>query len=230
MNKILEKDLFEPVRKLLENLGYDVKGEVKGCDITAVKDDTLIIIEMKRSFNVELVFQAINRQKTADGVYVAIPRPNKGYATKRWKNTLELAKRLEIGVIVVAFTEAEPIAQIAHHPKEYIFRKAKPKKRISILQEHTSRTGNHNTGGVNKTKLMTAYREQALHIAAMLDVHGECTPKDLKEYGTCGKTSDILYRNYYKWFEKNEKRYRLSEEGRSALEMYSDLTNHYKQL
>lgn len=228
MIKILEKDLYAPVYNYLTGLGYDVKGEVKGCDITAVKDDALIIVELKRSFNVELVFQAIERQRIADSVYVAIPRPPKGYNSRRWKDTLCLAKRLEIGIIVVAFTESQPIVEVALHPKDYIIQKRKSKKRIAIIEEHNSRTGNQNIGGVNKTKLMTVYREQSLHIAAMLDVNGELGAKELKMLGTCDKTASILCKNFYHWFEKNEKCYRLTDEGRLALEQYSELSNYYK--
>lgn len=227
MDIILERDLFEPVRGLLVGLGYDVKGEVKGCDIVAVRDDTLIIVELKRGFNIELLFQATERQKRADSVYVAIPRPKKGYFTRRWRDTLSLAKRLELGIITVAFTDGIPTAEIALHPQEHTVRK-QSKKRLAVLEEHASRTGSQNTGGVSRTKLMTVYREQCLQIAAILDVKGELEPKELRELGACGKTTNMLRSNFYGWFEKNEKHYRLSDEGRKALDMYIELANHYK--
>ena len=75
MEKLLESDLYGPVRSYLEGLGYDVKGEVKDCDVAAVRDGELIVVELKRGFTLELVFQAMDRQRVADGVYVAVPLP-----------------------------------------------------------------------------------------------------------------------------------------------------------
>ena len=32
-----EQDLYAPVKRFLEDLGYEVKGEVRGCDVVAVR-------------------------------------------------------------------------------------------------------------------------------------------------------------------------------------------------
>ena len=77
MDKLLESDLYGPVREYLEKLGYEVKGEVKGCDITAMRGGELIVVELKRGFTLELVYQAMDRQRVADGVYVAVPLPKR---------------------------------------------------------------------------------------------------------------------------------------------------------
>lgn len=231
MDKFLESDLYTPIYEYLTQNGYSVKGEVKSCDITAMKDDELIIIELKKGFTIDLIFQAIKRQKSADGVYVAIPRPKNDYKSKRWKETIELVRRLELGLIVVAFTKAGPIVEVAVHPGEFVPRKAKSKKRIAIIKEHNARTGNHNKGGVTRTKLMSAYREQALHIAVLLELNGELTPKALKELGASEKTGNILSKNYYKWFEKTESKcYRLSDTGLIALAEYTELVEYYKKV
>ena len=50
MEPLREKDLYGPVRDYLENLGYQVKGEVKDCDIAALRDGELIVVELKRGF------------------------------------------------------------------------------------------------------------------------------------------------------------------------------------
>ena len=78
MEKLLESDLYGPVRDYLQDLGYEVKGEVKSCDVTAMRDGELIVVELKRGFTLELIYQAINRQRVADGVYVAVPLPKRG--------------------------------------------------------------------------------------------------------------------------------------------------------
>ena len=71
MEKLLERDLYGPVRDYLQSLGYEVKGEVKNCDVTALRDGELIVVELKRGFTLELIYQAVDRQRIADGVYVA---------------------------------------------------------------------------------------------------------------------------------------------------------------
>ena len=97
-----ETDLYEPVCRFLEEEGYRVQAEVKDCDIAAEKDGELIIVELKKSFQLKLVYQALDRQSLTEQVFVAIPRPQKGQREKSWKNMLKLLKRLEIGLLTVA--------------------------------------------------------------------------------------------------------------------------------
>ena len=73
-----ETDLYEPIRAFLEEEGYQVQAEVKDCDIAAVKDGQLVIVELKKSFNLKLVYQGLERQSLTEQVFVAIPRPKKG--------------------------------------------------------------------------------------------------------------------------------------------------------
>ena len=104
MDKIKESDLYQPIKDYLDSLGYDTKGEVKDCDITAIKDDELIVVELKKGFTIELLYQAIERQKIADSVYVAIPLPKRGYKNPHYKDLVTISKRLEVGLIFVGFT------------------------------------------------------------------------------------------------------------------------------
>jgi hypothetical protein len=53
-----------PVKRLLEGLGFEVRGEVCGCDLVALDRGTpvaLVIGELKLSFTLELVLQAVDR-------------------------------------------------------------------------------------------------------------------------------------------------------------------------
>ena len=50
-----ETDLYEPIRAFLEEEGYQVQAEVKNCDIAAVKDGQLVIVELKKAFSLKLV-------------------------------------------------------------------------------------------------------------------------------------------------------------------------------
>ena len=72
-----ETDLYEPVCRFLEEEGYRVQAEVKDCDIAAEKDGELIIVELKKSFQLKLIYQALDRQSLTEQVFVAIPRPQK---------------------------------------------------------------------------------------------------------------------------------------------------------
>jgi hypothetical protein len=46
--RFAETDLSKPLQTYLAAQGYTVRCEVKHCDIVAVKDDVLIVIELKR--------------------------------------------------------------------------------------------------------------------------------------------------------------------------------------
>ena len=57
-----EVELYPAVKAFLEAQGYDVKGEVDGCDLVAVRgDEPPVIAEMKAGFSLPLVFQGIAR-------------------------------------------------------------------------------------------------------------------------------------------------------------------------
>ena len=171
-NKTYEKDLYAPVRDYLINQGWDVKGEVKYCDVAAVKEDILLVVEMKTSLNLDVILQAAIRQRTADIVYVAVPKKSRVLFTKRWKNILYLLRRLEIGLLLVDLKFESPKVEEALKPEPFNrerSRKLSVKRRNMILKEFGARYGDYNTGGVTGEKLVTAYRELALHIAALLE-------------------------------------------------------------
>lgn len=222
---IKESDLYKPVSEYLERLGYEVKGEVKDCDIVAVAGDEMVVVELKKSFSVELLFQAMERQKAADSVYAAVPMPNGGYRGKRYKNMVYLCKRLEIGLILVGFSaNGTPMVDVAVHPEPRAAVRKAAKKRAAILKEHGARTGSNNRGGVTRTKILTAYKEELLRIAWLLEQNGELTTRELREHGASDKTSAMVNRDYYKWFKKTDgQKYALSENGKAALEEYSGI-------
>ena len=97
---VKEYELFAPVRDLFAGMGCSVNAEVKDCDVTAVKNGELIIIELKRSLSVNLLSQALRRQKTGARVYIAVPKP-KRYSPRTFRDTLYVIKKLELGLIFV---------------------------------------------------------------------------------------------------------------------------------
>lgn len=227
---IKETDLYLPIYNYFTELGYKVDGEVKTLDVTAVKDNELIVIELKKSLNMKLLIQGAKRQRITDLVYLAMPRPKKTYS-KEWKDKLYLTRRLELGVIVVSFTAEKPLVQVIHHPKPFSRKQSKrlsQRKKNSVIREVSGRNNNYNVGGSKGKKLMTAYKENCLHIACCLKQFGVLSPKQLRNIGTGTKTLSILNMNFYGWYTRIKRgQYELSETGRDALNQYSSLTEFY---
>ena len=60
----METDLYPSIKRYLEKLGLEVKGQVCGCDLVALSQgspELVVIREMKQSFTLELVLQAVDR-------------------------------------------------------------------------------------------------------------------------------------------------------------------------
>ena len=71
----MESSLYLPVKRFLEGLGFEVKGEVCGCDVVALNQGTpaaVVIGELKLSFTLELVLQAVDRSAVCDEVWLAV--------------------------------------------------------------------------------------------------------------------------------------------------------------
>lgn len=196
-----EIDIAKPVEQFFEDLGYIVRSEVKGCDITATKNDKLLVIECKKSASLKLIYQAVDRQEFCDNVYIAIPLVH-GKKIPNRKDLSKLLKRLEIGFIIVTFLKTKTNVEVVFDPKEHK-KKHKLKHKASVLKEISERSANYNVGGSVRTKIMTAYKEHSLEIAALLKEHGSMSTPKLKELGASSKTYTILYKNYYGWFFKD---------------------------
>ena len=222
-----ESDLYHPIKKYLEKNKYKVNSEVLNCDIVAQKKEELIVIELKKNFNATLLIQAAERQKYADSVYVAITKPKTWGNDKKWNGMCHLLKRLELGLILVTFLKTKGRIDIAFHPAEHKMKK-NSKKRKAILREIDNRSGDYNTGGVTGQKIVTAYRENAIFIACCLKKYGDLSPKKLKDLGAGDKTSTILLKDHYGWFERKSRGiYSLHENGDEALKKYERIAKFY---
>jgi hypothetical protein len=225
-----ETQLYHPIRDYLVAQGYTVRAEVEGCDIAAYKDGTLVVIELKRQFSVDLLVQATARQAISDRVYVAIPGPLDLGRRSRWRGIKRLLRRLELGLMVVELHRAEPRVQVFFHPKPYRRRMLRDRRRI-VLEEMIGRSADRNQGGSTQQKLITAYRENAVHIACCLERYGPLSLRQLRALGTGSKTFSILYKNVYGWFERVGRGiYGLSPRGRAELIEYPDLVVEYAAL
>ncbi|HEX9558588.1 MAG TPA: DUF2161 family putative PD-(D/E)XK-type phosphodiesterase [Reyranella sp.] len=210
----LESDLYAPVKALLEGQGYVVKGEVRGCDVVAVRGaEPPVIVELKRAFGLGLVLQGIDRLAVSDRVYLAV-----GQWPKRMKNVRKLCRRLGLGLMVVAGTRAD----IVLDPVPYRPRLDKHKTG-RLLGEHQRRVGDPNRGGsTTKVPMMTAYRQEALRCAELLASNGPMKLAALRAAADAPRAATILQQDVYGWFERVERGiYTISPAGRRGLQMFA---------
>ena len=82
----METDLYRAIKVHLERLGLEVKGEVCGCDIVALSEgspELVVIGEMKQSFTLELVLQAVDRTSACDEIWLAVAASKRTRAGER---------------------------------------------------------------------------------------------------------------------------------------------------
>ncbi|HEY3416210.1 MAG TPA: DUF2161 family putative PD-(D/E)XK-type phosphodiesterase, partial [Armatimonadota bacterium] len=195
-----ETHLYPPVATFLTTQGYTVRGEVRHCDVVGVRGDEVVVVELKLALNLALVAQAVRRQAITPSVYVAVPRPpNKGKWLRRMRGELAVLRRLEIGVLLVSLDPRKPGVDVVAHPEPMAPRQRHPHRR-AVLREVANRSADYNTGGSCRRKLVTAYREHAIHIACCLQAQSPQSPRALRARDTGEKTLAILRRNVYGWF------------------------------
>lgn len=232
-DKLYEVDLFKPVQKHFSKLGYDVYGEVNDCDIVGMKDDELIVVELKLTLNVDLLIQATNRQRLADQVYIAVPKPKYKRNSKKWHDMCHLIKRLELGLIIVTFLKSGTKLEVLFSPGPYNRQssiQSYKRKRKKLIEEINGRKINDNVGGSTQTKIMTAYKENCIHIASCIKRYGPLSPKSLRQMGTGDKTLSILSKNYYGWFKRVERGiYDLTELGKREIIDFPQVVKYYSK-
>ena len=213
----METALYLPVKRYLEKLGFTVKGEVGGCDLVALSGDdppVVVIGELKLSFNLELVLQAVDRAGAADEVWLAAKLSARGKGRESDARYRNLCRRLGFGMLAVTSTgDVEVIVKPATTAP-----RRNPKKRSRLVSEHQRRKGDPAMGGSTRAPIMTAYRQQALACASALS-GGPQRVKDLRKgIPDAGK---ILLHNVYGWFDRAERGvYELTDTGRAALKRW----------
>ncbi len=228
---IKETDLFLPVCQFFEKEGYIVQAEVKHCDIVAIKGQETVIVELKSRFELKLVYQAMERQRLSDLVFVAIPRPQKGQRQKSWKQMIQLLERLDIGLLTVALDSPLKNVELLLAPNQNKIRK-NTKKQKGLQKEFSERNISVNIGGTTKRKIITAYREKALELCCILEQHEFVSYQTLRLWGISEKNLLILRNNYYDWFVRKQKGvYALSEKGKQALQevAFAQVVAYYRK-
>jgi hypothetical protein len=97
------------------------------------------------------------------------------------------------------------------------------KRRIGrLLGEFARRSGDPNAGGsTGRVKLVTAYRQEALRLASVLQARGAQKPAVLRADAEAPNAGRILRDDVYGWFERVERGiYALTPAGVQALTAY----------
>lgn len=204
-----EVDLYPAVKAFLEGEGFEVKGEVRGCDVVGVRgDEPPVIVELKLRFTLGLVLQALDRLRVSDRVYLAVPAE-----TIRRRGIRPLCRRLGLGLIAIHGLRQRVEVEVEPGP----YRPPRDRRRTGLLlSEHARRRGDPTPGGATRVPIMTAYRQEALRIAAALGV-GPASVAQLRADAAAPNAGRILARDAYGWFERVERgSYRLRDAGPAA--------------
>jgi hypothetical protein len=142
----VETDLYLPIKRHLEKLGLEVKGEVRGCDIVALSDgspELVVIGEMKRSFTLELVLQAVDRTSACDEVWLAVGASKRGRGRENDARVKKLCRFLGFGLLTV---NTEGRVDVVAEPTPWKPRRD-AERRSRIVAEHRQRKGDPVLGG-----------------------------------------------------------------------------------
>ncbi len=210
----METTLYLPVKRFLERLGFEVKGEIDGCDLVALRagePPVVVIGELKLSFTLELVLQGVDRTAACDEVWLAVRASSRGRGREADPRVRKLCRFLGFGLLGV-FPRGHVEVLVEPHPWRP---RRDPRRRSGLVQEHRRRQGDPAAGGSTRAPIMTAYRQRSLVCAAALAA-GPRTTRELKLAVPDAPT--ILLRNVYGWFARVERGvYALTKEGKAAL-------------
>ena len=213
----VETALYLPVKRFMEDLGFAVKGEIGGCDLVGLKGDdppVVVICELKLSFNLELLMQAVDRAGACDEVWLAAKLSARGRGRENDARYRNLCRRLGFGMLAV--TNTGDVEVIVKPPTSAPRRN--PKKRSRLVSEHQRRKGDPVLGGSTRAPIMTAYRQQALACAFAM-TEGPRRVRDLKP--EIPDAPKILQHNVYGWFDRAERGvYVLTQAGHAALKRW----------
>lgn len=213
----METSLYLPVKGFLEKAGYVVKGEIGGCDLVGIAEgdpSIVVVCELKLSFNLELLLQAVDRAAVSDEVWIAARVSAKGRGREADKRYRDLCRRLGIGMLAVSDLGEVSVIVNSVSPMP----RTNPKRRSRLVREHRRRQGDPAVGGSTRAPVMTAYRQQALGCAAALAA-GPLRVRDIRT--ASADAGKILLSNVYGWFERIDRGvYGLTDAGRQALERW----------
>lgn len=181
----------------------------------AGEPSTLVIVELKLGFTLDLVLQGVSRLPCADEIWLAVRATRRG--RDRDKRARDLCRLLGFGLLAVHAARGD--VEVVAEPTPYRPR-ANLRVRRALLTEHATRRGDPSPGGTRGEPVVTAYRQEALACAAAMRA-GPQRPRDLRP--TAPRAAAILHRNVYGWFERTSRGvYGLTPAGDAALVRWGD--------
>ena len=197
---MLETELYEPIKRFLEQQGYEVKAEIGAADVVAVRgDEPPLIVETKTGFSLSLFHQGTERLAITDLVYLAVPAGRGLAFRKALQRNLKLCRRLGLGLLTVG--PREPRVQVHADPGPYRPRPSKGKK-VRLLGEFVRRVGDPNVGGATRKGLVTAYRQEAMRCADFLSAHGATKAALVAKGSGVAHARRIMADNHCGWFQR----------------------------
>lgn len=140
-----ETELYPPVKNFFVLRGYEVKAEVRGCDMVAIhpEEPEPTIVELKKIFTLPLLLQGIDRQKTGAKVWLAVERnrSKRGAHNQRFHDLTALCRRLRLGLLTVTFYKTKsPVVDVWCEP-ESLFRS--PPTDVDIVKTAAETAANY---------------------------------------------------------------------------------------
>ena len=178
---------------------------------TRGRPTAVVIGELKLTFTLELVLQAVDRTAACDEIWLAVRASRRGRGREADPRVKKLCRFLGLGLLsVFASGKVEVLVEpVPWRPRR------DAKRRSKIVDEHRRRLGDPAAGGSTRQPIMTAYRQQALACAAAL---AHAPAPAARPEGHMPDAPKILLSNVYGWFVRVERGvYSLSDGGKAAL-------------
>lgn len=216
-----EKEMAPIVHAFLTRKNLRVRSEVVGYDIMGDNGQDIYIIEMKLSFNLKVVAQACEAQKSGHYVYIAVPDLQlEKYKTFKKRNMLSkkidemklICRRIGVGLLFVSLSNIREMVE----PERSLY--TRPHNIKYVRDEANGRPLDENIAGTTGVSQMTAYKYRSIEIAKALIEHGPSSSSKLKELTGDKGTYGILYNNHMKWFVNISRGlYDVTDIGREAV-------------
>ena len=197
--KVKEADLYLPIKRFLESQHYEVKAEIHGCDVFAIRgSEDPVVVELKLVLNLDVVLQAVDRLAVTPKVYVGVPKRSRTLHQRTADH--QAAPDAGSGSARSRPRAGKVTVDVLLDPGDFRPRRSK-RRQERLLGEFARRVGDPNLGGT-KGAIMTAYRQTAVDIARFLEKNGPTKAAQVARAVGEPNARVILYRDVYGWFER----------------------------